>query len=96
VGETYELGGDTGYTLADIAATFAAVSGKPVVYKDLPEADYAKMLEGFGLPGVLAQALANSDTGIRDGVLRDTSGDLVRLIGRKTTPLADSVRAALA
>jgi NAD(P)H dehydrogenase (quinone) len=37
----------------------------------------------------------DSDLGIAKGELDDSSGDLRRLIGRPTTPLADAVAAAL-
>lgn len=36
------------------------------------------------------------DEGIRRGLLAGTSGDLARLIGRPTTPLAETVAAAVA
>jgi len=34
------------------------------------------------------------DGNIRDGLLSETSGDLARLIGRATTPLAEGLAAA--
>jgi NAD(P)H dehydrogenase (quinone) len=94
-GRVYELAGDTAYTLADYAAEIARLSGKPVAYQDLPEADYAKALVQIGLPDFVAAMLAESDVGASKGALFDEGRALSRLIGRPTTPLADSLKAAL-
>ena len=95
-GKTYELAGDLSYTLADLAAEIAAQSGKPVAFVNLPQAEYAKALEGFGLPAGFAAVLADSDARAGEGALFDDSRTLSRLIGRPTTPMAEAVRAALA
>lgn len=94
-GKIYELAGDTSYTLADLAAEIAAQSGKPVAFVNLPQAEYAKALEGFGLPADFAAVLADSDARAGEGALFDDSRTLSRLIGRPTTPLAETVRATL-
>lgn len=95
-GKTYELAGDTAYTMAEFAAELAAQSGKTVGYVALPQADYAKALEGFGLPAGFAAILADSDARANDGALFDDSRTLSHLIGRPTTPLAAAMAAALA
>ena len=95
-GKTYELAGDTAYTMAEFAAELAAQSGKTVGYVALPHADYAKALEGFGLPAGFAAILADSDARANDGALFDDSRTLSHLIGRPTTPLAAAMAAALA
>ncbi|WP_112309627.1 SDR family oxidoreductase [Pseudogemmobacter bohemicus] len=92
----YELAGDTAFTGADLAAEVAKQAGKPVGYVNLPEADYAKALEGFGLPAGFAAILADSDAQTAKGALFDDSKTLSRLIGRPTTPLAVTVATALA
>ena len=94
-GKTYELAGDSAHTGADLAAVVAAASGKPVAYVTLPEAEYAGALQGFGLPPVLAKALADSDAHAAKGALYDDSRTLSQLIGRPTTPFAETVAAAL-
>ena len=93
--KVYELAGDRAVTLTELAAEVARLSGKPVIYKDLPEAEYAGFLASVGLPKAFADILANSDVGITRGELNDTSGDLHRLIGRATTPIQDTIAAAL-
>ena len=91
-GKTYELAGDAGWTLSQLAAELAKQRGKKVVYQNLSEADFAAALKGVGLPAGLADMLADSDTGASKGGLYDDSHTLSKLIGRPTTSLADSVK----
>ncbi|MEV0295590.1 SDR family oxidoreductase [Nocardia sp. NPDC050710] len=95
-GAVYELGGDERLTYAELAQVISEAAGKQVRYEDLSEAQYAAVLEGAGLPGPYAAALADSDTGIVAGLLDVDSGDLQKLIGRSSTPAAEVFRAALA
>lgn len=81
----YELAGDEAYTLSQLAAEVSRVSGKSVVYQDLPEADYRAALLGVGLPEGLASLLADSDRGASQDWLFDDSHQLSQLIARPTT-----------
>ncbi len=94
-GQTYELGGDEAFTLADLAAEISRQTGRTIPYKNLPEADYAVALAGFGLPEGFAKALARYDVQASQDVLYDDSRTLSRLIGRPTTPLSATVAEAL-
>lgn len=94
-GRTYELAGDEAYTLSDLAAEVSRQSGRDIPYRNLPAADYATALAGFGLPAGLAQAIAAWDVDASNGALFHDGRELSRLIGRPTTPLAQSVAAAL-
>ncbi|MCM2340737.1 SDR family oxidoreductase [Rhodoferax sp.] len=94
-GKTYELAGDTAYTLTDLAAEISRQSGKAIPYKNLPEADYAAALIGFGLPEGFAQAIASWDVGASKGALYEDGRQLSGLIGRPTTPLATVVATAI-
>jgi NAD(P)H dehydrogenase (quinone) len=90
-GKIYELAGDEGWTLSQLAAELAQQSGKKVVYQNLSEADFAAALKGFGLLAGLAEMLADSDVGASKGGLFDDSHTLSTLIKRPTTSLAESV-----
>ncbi len=92
----YELAGDHGFTLAEYAAEVARQSGKVIVYKDLPQADFKAALVGVGVPEGFADLLADSDAGAAKGALEDNGKQLSALIGRPTTRLLDAVKAALA
>lgn len=94
-GRIYELAGDASYTLAEFATELSKQSGKPVAYRDLPQADYEAALVGAGLPGPFAALLADSDAGAAKGALFDDSHTLSQLIGRPTTPIAATISAAL-
>ncbi|MFD3652565.1 SDR family oxidoreductase [Streptomyces sp. NPDC058620] len=93
---TYELSGDVAWSLAEYAATVAAATGKEIAYKNVPAAVHQEILVGAGLPEGFAAILVDVDEAIGRGLLAGTSGDLSRLAGRPTTPLADSVKAAVA
>lgn len=92
---TFELAGDAGFSQAELAAALAEISGKPVVYQNLPQADYAAALEQVGLPGPYAAILADSDARAGEGALFDASGTLSQLIGRPTTPWRETIAAGL-
>ena len=91
-GKVYELAGDEAWTLSELAAELSKQSGKPVVYQNLSEADFATALKGAGLPEAFANLLADSDAGAAKGGLFDSSRMLSTLIGRPTTPIRDSIR----
>jgi NAD(P)H dehydrogenase (quinone) len=93
--KAYELAGDRPFTMAELAAEVSRQVGKAIAYRDLPPEQYKAVLTGAGVPGPYAELLVDSDLGIAKGELDDSSGDLRRLIGRPTTPLADAVAAAL-
>jgi NAD(P)H dehydrogenase (quinone) len=93
--KVYELGGDQPFTMAELAAEISRQAGKPVVYKDMPADQYQAFLQKVGMPPAVAQMLASASQGIARGELDDQSGDLRRLIGRPTTPLAPAVAAGL-
>lgn len=94
-GNVYELAGDSAWTLSELAAELSKQSGKPVTYQNMSEADFAAALKDVGLPAGLADMLADSDTGASKGGLFDDSHTLSKLIGRATTPLAESVKSLL-
>jgi NAD(P)H dehydrogenase (quinone) len=93
--EVFELAGDRGHTLTELAAEVARQSGQSIQYKDLPRADYERVLLDAGLPAALAGLLADSDEQAAAGALQDDGGALAQLIGRPTTTLEASVRAEL-
>lgn len=93
--KTYELAGDEAWTLNDLASEISRQTGMTIPYRNVPEAEYASALAGFGLPEAVAGAYASFDTGASQGALFDNSHQLSQLIGRRTTPLAASVAQAL-
>lgn len=94
-GRSYELAGDSAHTGAEFASAVATASGKPAAYMSMPESDYAQALQGLGLPEAFAPLLADSDACAAEGALFDGSGTLLRLIGRPTTPISETISSAL-
>lgn len=94
-GKVYELSGDESYTLAELCAIISEESGKTIPYINMEETEFAKALEGAGLPAPLAGLLANSDTGASQGGLFDDSHTLSSLIGHPTTSLHQLVQSYL-
>ncbi len=93
--KVYELAGEAPYTLDELAAEVSRQAGKPVMYRDLSEEEYAAALAGFGLPEAAAQAIASADVGAIRGELTTDSQDLRRLLGRPAVTMQEAVRSAL-
>jgi len=93
--KTYELAGDEAWTLSDLAAEISRQTGKDIPYVDMPEAEYANALKGFGLPEGLAHAIAGWDVSASKDDLFDDGHELSKLIGHPTTPLSHTVKEAL-
>jgi NAD(P)H dehydrogenase (quinone) len=92
---TYELGGDTAFTLGEYAEILSGLVGETIAYVDQPPAEYQAFLESVGLPEPMARLMADSDVAVARGDLLVESGDLSRLIGRPTVGLTDAIRTAL-
>ncbi|XBS70238.1 SDR family oxidoreductase [Acerihabitans sp. KWT182] len=94
-GKIYELAGDDAYSLTDLAAEITRQSGTVVNYVNLTQAGYQELLKQAGLPEPVAAMLADSAAGTAKGGLFDSSRQLSRLIGRPTTPMAETVAEAV-
>jgi len=95
VEQVYELAGDSGFTLAELAAEVSRQSGKAIPFHNLPQQEYRDLLVSVGLPAPLAELIADSDAQAAKGALFDDSRTLSKLIGHPTISLADAVKAAL-
>jgi len=93
--KTYELSGDEAWGFAEFAAEVARHSGKEIVYTPVSVQAYTGILTGAGLPEPVAAIFLSVAATIEKGELAVTTGDLSRLTGRPTTPIAESVAAAL-
>lgn len=91
----YELAGDEAFTLDDFAAEISKQSGKTIPYVRLPESEFKAIMLGAGLPEELAELIATSNTAAADSALFDDGHALSKLIGRPTTPFADTIAEAL-
>ncbi|MFG3370119.1 SDR family oxidoreductase [Streptomyces sp. NPDC048156] len=94
--QTYELSGDVAWSFAEYATELSKQTGRTIAYNSVTPEQNREILLGAGLPAPFADILVGVDTAIEQGLLAATSGDLSRLTGRPTTPLADAVKTALA
>ncbi|MGW5506417.1 SDR family oxidoreductase [Streptomyces albogriseolus] len=92
---TYELGGDEAWSFAEYAAELSRQTGREIVYNPVTPEALTGILTGAGVPEPMAAVFAGVDAAIAEGQLVVDSGDLSRLTGRPTTPLAEAVTAAL-
>ncbi|GGG98020.1 SDR family oxidoreductase [Silvibacterium dinghuense] len=93
--QTYELAGDSAFTLTGFAAELSRQSGQSIRYQNLTEAEFEKILTGF-LPPPIAHLLADSSARAAGNALDDSSHTLSRIIGHPTTPISETLAAALA
>lgn len=91
-GKIYELAGDNSFTLTELAKIVSEISGKNIIYKNLSESEYQKLLVQVGLPEAYASLFANSDIGISKGDLFSEKRDLSNLIKRETTTIESTIR----
>jgi len=92
---TYELGGDTAWSHAEYAAEVNRQTSQAITYTSVSPEAYTGILTSAGLPEMYAGIMADADASIARGELAGTSGDLSRLTGRPTTPIAETIAAAL-
>lgn len=91
-GRVYELSGDVAWTFDEFAATVSDVLGTPVVHRNVSGEEQAEILRGAGLDEGTVGFVVGLDAGIARGDLADATADLRTLIGRPTTPIADTIR----
>lgn len=93
-GKVYDLGG-TAWTKADLVAAISHLTGRQLVYQDLPLETYTKVLVANGVPQFMAEIIADAGFAATRGDWYTESDDLPRLLGRPSTPLSDVVAATL-
>jgi NAD(P)H dehydrogenase (quinone) len=91
----YELGGDVAWSQADLAATLSELLGTTVTVAQVSPEEQATTLAEAGVPQMWVDFTVATDASIKNGELEIAGDDLSALIGRPTTPLADSLRAAV-
>lgn len=94
-GKAYELSGDAAWSYAEYAAEVSSRVGRKFTYNPVSPEAYIGILTSAGLPELYARILADSEASMAKGELAGVNGQLSRLIGRPTTPIADTIAAAL-
>jgi len=84
----YELSGDVAWDFDEFAATLTEVLGREVSYQRLTPEEHRQALLGAGIDEGTAGFVVALDQNAAEGVLGVTTGELAKLIGRPTVPLA--------
>lgn len=92
---TFELSGDHAWDLKEFARIVSELSGREVHVHDVTPEEHLRLLLDAGVPEGGAQFVVGTDQAISLGELADTPGTLSELIGRPTTPLADTLAPVL-
>lgn len=93
---TYELAGDTGFTQDEFARIVGELTGKEIAVEHVSADEHRAALSAAGVPEAGIDFLVSTDAAIADGELADPEpGTLSRLLGRPTTPLRETLAAAL-
>lgn len=92
---TYELGGDTAWNFPEFTAESGRQAGREVAYTPASVETHTELPVDTGMPDLYASIPAGADASFAYGELAGTSGELSRLIGRRTTPIANTIAAVL-
>lgn len=91
---TITLTGDVAWTQEDLAADLASVLGRDIEVRHVSALQKADVLAQAGVDAGMAGFAVGVDEAIAAGELGEVNGELARLIGRPTSPLIETLRAA--
>ncbi|MFG3153794.1 SDR family oxidoreductase [Streptomyces sp. NPDC048219] len=91
-GRAYELTGPQALTLAEVAATLTAATGRPVSYVPETIEEARASRSGHGVPDWQLDAWVSTYTAIADGSLAEVTTAVDELTGHPATPLQQVLR----
>jgi NAD(P)H dehydrogenase (quinone) len=83
----YSLGGSDSVSFSDIADILGEIKGLPVAFTTITAEEYISGMVAKGVPHHVAEFLTNWVVAIEEGEFAHQSGELERLLGRKTITL---------
>lgn len=92
--KTYSLGGSDAVSFSDIANMLAAVKGQPVSFNTITAEAYIDAIVAKGVPRNVAEFITSWVMAIEGGEFAYQSGDLERLLGRKTKTFREYLSSA--
>ncbi|MFW2513511.1 SDR family oxidoreductase [Demequina sp. SO4-13] len=95
-GKRYELAGDAGWTMHDLAEVIGRIGARQVHVRQVDAPSHLEALLGAGVPQPYAQMAVQIDQAVLAGELDVAGDDLARLAGRPTTPLEPGLSLAMA
>ncbi|MGC4041962.1 MAG: NAD(P)H-binding protein [Flavobacterium sp.] len=82
--KSYSLGGSDSVSFSDIAKILAEIKGQPVPFTTITAEEYIDAIVAQGFALNLAEFITNWVVAIEEGEYEYHSGDMERLLGRKT------------
>lgn len=95
VGRVYELSGDVAWSFDELAADLAGLLGRDIVVHRVSGSEEASLLAAAGMDAGAAAFVTGVDAAIAAGELGRVTGELSTLIGHPTTPIVETLRAAV-
>jgi NAD(P)H dehydrogenase (quinone) len=95
VDEVYELSGDHAWTWPELTDDISALLGKPVTLTVVSADELRELSVASGAPEGAAEFAILMDQNIEDGLLGVENGVLGGLLGRPTTPIRETLAAAV-
>ena len=89
------ISGPVAYTRSEIAQLASGITGKPLVYVDLPAEDFGKALVGAGMPEGFAKLFVSFELAIKAGELEAVTQDVSEVSGHTPASLSDFLKSAL-
>ncbi len=89
--KTYSLGGSHAISFSGIAKILSEVKGQPVSFNTITANEYIDSIVGKGVARHVAEFITAWVLAIEGGEFEHQSGDLERLLGRKTKTFGDLV-----
>lgn len=94
--KTYSLGGNDSVSFSDIAKILAEIKGQPVPFTTITAKEYIDAMVARGVARNVAEFITNWVVAIEEGEFQYQSGDIERLLGRRTKTFRESIESTLA
>ncbi len=94
--KTYSLGGSDSVSFSDIAKILADIKGQPVSFTTITAEEYIDGIVAKGVPRHVAEFITSWVVAIEEGEFEYQSGDMERLLGRKTKTFREHIESTLA
>lgn len=94
--KTYSLGGSEAVSFPDIARILVDIKGQPVPFNSITTEEYLEGIVAKGVPHQVAEFITSWVIAMEEGEFEYQSGDLERLLGRKTKTFRSYIESTLA
>lgn len=94
VNQTLTLTGDVAWSFDELAEDFSTALGRPVRAHHVSATEKSEVLAQVGLDAGVVGFILGVDAAIAAGELAGATGDLSALLGRPTSPILETLRAA--